>query len=151
MKESLILQSKDILKKTFLICDFIFEDDKKDRLNNSELETLEDFFIYFQTEENLANLVKLFNEGHYERYYDFKYGKGAFEEEIKLRIEPVTPAFLISRAIVNFFYGEESLRYEVEKFASDISSAYQLADKEDEEFIETIKINIQGQLKRLGY
>ena len=151
LSEMLTLSSKEILRNPFLVGDFIFEEEKRERLNDCDLEKLEDFFIYFQTEKNLNKIVKLFKEGHYERYYDFRHGEGAFREVIKFKIEPVTPAFLITRAVVNFFYGNESLKYEVEEFASEMASAYHHANKDDEDFKEDIKRNIKGHLKRLGY
>lgn len=156
LRTPLILHSKEMHINPFLLGDFLLEEDKRNGLNDSDLETIEDIFIFFCMENNLKKLTALFNEENYEkyeRYYDDKHGEGEFKATVKNISEANTngPVSLIVKAVVNFFFGNNSVKNNTEIFSNEMASAYLKANEEDKEFEGSIRSNIRGQLKRLGY
>lgn len=150
-REALELNTNQILENPFLVADFIFEEEKREQLSSCDPETLKEFLSYFENEENFKRIVKLFNGVHYENYYDFRHGNGQFKVVVQGIIQGVAhaPVFAISRAIVNYFYGNGAIKGEVEIFISEIEKALDTALEEEEAYKNSVIRNLMGHLNRV--
>lgn len=153
MRSKLSLNTKEILENPFLVGDFIFEEEKRKKLEDSDTESLESFFTYLQVDDNIDQLVNLFKDGHYERYYNFKHGQGKFEEFTKWLVGQSVgaPVFFISRVIANFIYSEASMREGVEEFKVIVRDAFEVAVVDEKETRERMLGNLEQKLNNLGY